>query len=488
MRTQMNWQKLLNPKRFYWPQSLPEESRPTEDALIDVFQADSSRITNSSAYHRLQNKTQVLPFPKADYPRTRLTHTNEVSDCGRELARMIGRELEEQGVFTFKETAVCEDIVSAACKAHDLGNPPFGHSGEFAIQDWARKNIYDSSRNEKFAGISEEKRKDLACFDGNAQGFRILTITNGWRRQGGLQLTYAVIAAFCKYPWSSEHEDTRKLKYCVPTECIEMAKSVFVETGLIEDLRTGRWSKHPLAYIVEAADDISYITSDLEDAARADVGSREKILGYYERLAKDAIKDPSDRKTFVKRQGKIADGEPKALLRYLKDHAQRALKIAARDAFLDNYPKIMVGNFKGALLDASRVAAIVREAKDYMRDFIYDDVGKVRHEVFGSCVITSLLDYYANVLFDFKSQVVAGRSFGHGDKMIDESLRRGVITFPLDNYISSGDYGDITKAICSVGDDSLMQMAVDYVSGMTDPYAVLIYQQLFGIQRPSASW
>jgi dGTPase len=145
MNKPMDWEQLLNRERFYWPRDLEETKRPKDDDILDVFQVDCSRITLSPPFHRLQRKTQVLPFPRTDYPRTRLTHTNEVSDCGRQIARLVGMKLANEGIIRNEEINSIEDIVAAACKAHDIGNPPFGHAGEFAIpplfMDGAEKGL-----------------------------------------------------------------------------------------------------------------------------------------------------------------------------------------------------------------------------------------------------------------------------------------------------------------------------------------------------------
>lgn len=431
----------------------------------------------------------MLPYPKTDYPRSRLTHTNEVSDCGRELARMIGRRLEELGEIENTQIALLEDIVAAACKAHDLGNPPFGHSGEYAIRDWG-KTVFNSQENPSFAGVSKEMREEIANFDGNGQGFRIITETSGWRNRGGLQLTNAVIAAFCKYPWTSEIAGENRSKYSIPSHRADFAKHIFDNVGLNPLSKNGqpiKYVRHPLAYIVEAADDISYITSDLEDAARAEVKSTTEIIEHLDRIAEGALNDPTLWGDFVRRREQIKD-DPKGLLRYSKDHAQRALKVAAVNAFIMNIDPIMNGSGVKSLLDVSTVATVVNSAKKYMRENIYDSVDKVRHEVFGCRVVQNLMEFYASALFEFREQVQAGRTFEVGDNTIDEVLRRFVITFPLDNYISSSGEATITEFIRKSGPDDLMRMVLDFVSGMTDQYAVTIYRQISGIERPDATW
>lgn len=487
----MKWERLLSDRRFFWPRDLPEHSRPHNDTVIGVFQTDSSRVTNSTAYHRLQRKTQVLPYPKTDYPRTRLTHTNEVSDCGRELARMVGQRLEGEGKVSAKQVAAMEDIVAAASKAHDLGNPPFGHSGEHAIRDWAGRNVLKAG-NQRFSEVSEGMREELANFDGNGQGFRIITETSGWRHQGGLQLTTAVLASFCKYPWTSQISRKSGSKYSIPFHSEAAAKFIFDDVGMISlnDSKSPlKYARHPLAYIVEAADDISYITSDLEDAARAEVKRGDEIIEYLDNISHSVIGDGGE--DFIRRRDQIIC-DSKGKLRYSKDHAQRALKAAAADAFVDHYDAIMNGSGVKSLLDVSLAGSIVRDAKKYMREHIYDSVDKVRHEVFGCRVVQNLLDFYTDALFLLRDQVNSGRTFEVGDKMVDEVLRRYVITFPLDNYVctieEARQHETVTDLMRRCKADDLVRMVLDFVSGMTDQYAVTIYKQIFGIERPDATW
>lgn len=486
----MNWELLLNNQRSFWPPNTPEDERP-KDNILDVFQVDSSRITNSSAYHRLQRKTQVLPFPRTDYARSRLTHTMEVSDCGRELARMIGRKLVAANKMSPVQLQSMEDIVPAACKSHDIGNPPFGHSGEYAIQSWATKNTSsDSSQRECRFVLSERKHHELCSFDGNGQGFRLVTVLSGWRRKGGLQLTNAVLATFCKYPWTPDFSGTKR-KYSVPIGSEEIAQSAFQATGLLKLSQSQhgfKYCRHPLAYLVEAADDICYITSDLEDASNAFVADHHEVVKFFEQIAWDAIGDSYDRHRFLRRQELLAAGDKKALRRYLKDHAQRALKIAAADSFIENYEKIMSGTFEGSLFDNSRVASQLRAVRDYFKTYVYDNVDKVRNEVFGAKVVTGLLDFYSEALFSARDQLHVGRSLVSGPNCIDEITRRNIITFPMDNYFPDDDWETKGSLLVATEADDIAQMVIDYISGMTDPYATEIYHQVAAIMRPRASW
>ena len=317
----MKWKELLTTERFFWPRNLKEKERPTHDDILGVFQTDCSRITLSAPFHRLQRKTQVLPFPKTDYPRTRLTHSNEVSDCGRQIARLVGKKLAENNAVEASQISDIEDIVAAACKGHDVGNPPFGHAGEFAIQRWVMKNtaspgIHSMSKS-AVPILREDFRDELVSFDGNAQGFRLLTETTGWRRKGGLQLTCAVLGAFSKYPWTIEHSNpnSEQIKFGVLKSSSQHAEYIFKQCGMKKLISRGnsiKFARHPLAYIVEAADDISYLTADLEDAVKSRVVPAEKAFGFLEQIAKVALETRHERRDLMHRADQISDGDKSA--------------------------------------------------------------------------------------------------------------------------------------------------------------------------------
>ncbi|MFY9827700.1 MAG: dNTP triphosphohydrolase [Rhodoplanes sp.] len=241
----------------------PEE-HGRKEPHISVFQKDAQRIIYSTQFRRLQGKTQVHPFPVYDYLRTRLTHTIEVGNVGRIIANQIEKELARQGDL---EYASCfGDITYAACLAHDLGNPPFGHVGEYAIQCWFSEMQTKSSIVAEV--LSDEGAKnDFLHFDGNAQGFRILTRLAGSRDEGGLRLANATIASFCKYPYSSKYSTASKKKFGFYLEESSYADQIFQSLGMIKD-GTAVYKRHPFAFITEAADDICYLTTDIDDAVR----------------------------------------------------------------------------------------------------------------------------------------------------------------------------------------------------------------------------
>ena len=196
----MDWQKLLSQKRFRGVEEPPSKDKTEE--LRSAFMKDADRIIYSSPFRRLQDKTQVHPFPRTDYIRTRLTHSLEVSTVGRSLGLLVGRYIKKNFDLDI-DTSDFGNIVAAACLAHDIGNPPFGHPGEEAIQHWFKDPTHAKTVGNIKGANAVEKKADLQAFEGNAQGFRILTRLSGWREQGGLRLSCATIGAFMKYPRGS---------------------------------------------------------------------------------------------------------------------------------------------------------------------------------------------------------------------------------------------------------------------------------------------
>ena len=251
MSATMNWHDLLSARR------LVEEASPEKGR--SPYQRDHDRIVFSDAFRRLQGKTQVHPLPDNDHIHNRLTHTLEVASVGRSLGEGVGLYLSETKKLPDGVTATdVGAIVQAACLAHDLGNPPFGHAGEFAIRDWFR-------RHGKELNLDDTTLRDLSNFEGNAQGFRVATRLASNVSRGGLRLTVATLSAFHKYPWSSrdaERQGKNKFGY-FETETA-LFESVCEHAGILCHPDGMRY-RHPLAHLVEAADDICYGITDLED-------------------------------------------------------------------------------------------------------------------------------------------------------------------------------------------------------------------------------
>jgi dGTPase len=241
----MDWHELLSDSRLQRPDAESQEGRSR-------FQQDLDRIVFSSAFRRLAHKTQVHPLAENDHIHTRLTHSIEVASVGRSLGTLVGTHVAK----SLNDPAISPDmfryIVQAACLAHDIGNPPFGHSGEQTISEWFAR--YFATPESRRFGLDPKQQNDFIHFDGNAQGFRVLTQLENWKWNGGLQLTYAVLGAFTKYPNSAATHANQHPDY-IGCEKIGFFKSeekyfsdVAISLGLIK--RENYWCRHPLAFLL----------------------------------------------------------------------------------------------------------------------------------------------------------------------------------------------------------------------------------------------
>jgi len=257
----MDWNNLFSVKR------LEEKYTDSANQTRTTFEVDFDRVVFSSAFRRLQDKTQVIPLPESDFVHTRLTHSLETSCVGRSLAKKIGAEVINRNGLKSVTVEDFGSVVATACLAHDIGNPPFGHSGESAISNYFRKG--PGVKFEK--AIPAEKWSDLINFEGNANGFRIITNRHNILK-GNIRLTYSTLAAFTKYPCSSfkegkQHQNRIHKKYGYFYAETESFEEIFSELKIVKN-KDGIYSRHPLAYIIEAADDICYRIIDFEDGIR----------------------------------------------------------------------------------------------------------------------------------------------------------------------------------------------------------------------------
>lgn len=450
----MDWQRLLSRDRFIGN----GEAEPMIDRPISQFQLDAERILYTSSFRRLQGKTQVYPLPVYDYLRTRLTHTNEVAFVGKTIARNIAREItDELGDITADDIS---DVTYAACLAHDLGNPPFGHIGEDAIQTWFAKKAKQSSFSEVLD--TSKQKYDFLHFDGNAQGFRIMTRLSSWREEGGMRLTYAVLGAFSKYPFPSRHTPSlenkgpndKEKKFGFMQEDSVAALKVFKALGMNE-VGEHAFCRHPLAFLVEAADDISYLTTDIEDAHRV----RQLDFPEAERLLWKIVEC-----------GKYSDsykayraGNEQDKISFLRSLASATLIDGMRQTFLDNKDDILAGKFKSPLVDASKFHAPAREIRKRCNEKIYFERNKIQLEAAGFNVILGLMDLFGGMIEEYLAKK------GNVEKMDkkDQNL------FHLLPEESRNRLQGENVYRCMV-------VLMDYIAGMTDRFALDLYQRLCG--------
>ena len=432
---------------------------PREDKVSDArspFVKDVDRIIFSSAFRRLQDKTQVHSFPETDYVRTRLTHSLEVTSVGRALGTLVGKYIVEkydlrEGPESL-ETGDFGAVVAAACLAHDIGNPPFGHAGEEAIRYWFTES---EGANLLDGDLSEVQKKELQNFEGNAQGFRVLTRLQGWRENGGLQLSCAVLGSFAKYPWSCAQiggglgstGEERKFGYFQHDR--EAFARIARADGLIPGETEGEWRRHPLALLVDAADDICYRIVDLEDgfkAKRLDFDTTEELLrpiaeGTLRRY--DILTSNADR------------------VAYLRAKAIGVLVDQVHKAFWENDEEILRGQFRGNLLDRVPSRDTLREIQNVTRETIFTDERKLEIEVAGFEVIRGLLEIYSEALRSWEER---------GRNIENMTPRQRMIMRLLPEY----------ERLPATRYQWLLRLT-DYVSGMTDGFAVRQYRKLKGI-------
>ena len=448
----MEWSQLLSTDRLGRERKAgslhPERSE---------FRRDSDRITFSTAFRRLQDKTQVFPLADNDYVRTRLTHSLEVSSVGRSLGSRVGAVISERHSLSVHGSDFGE-IVAAAALAHDLGNPPFGHSGEDAIRHWFAKS--DAAREAKI-GLTEAHRADIEKYEGNAQGFRLITRLQMPDNPGGLQLTHATLGAFTKYPRESIIPDTAERgasakKFGFYQSEREHFASVAEACGLVARAPGAAWwARHPLAFLVEAADDICYRLVDFEDGFR---------LGH---LDYDEVRDSFMALISPARHPKRlheahTDGRRVQLLR---DIAIGSAIEECTAFFLENETAILSGAFDAPLIDVVPSNAAWSAIQQRSVETIYATTRGVEIEAAGFEVLGGLLDVFVSSLNDAAANE---RSSARSRKLLQlvpaETLGPNRTPDP-DPY------------------HRLLKM-LDFVSGMTDSYAVSLYKKVRGISLP----
>lgn len=451
----MQWDQLLSRKR------LGSDQPPSTFAARTDFQRDFDRIVFSSAFRRMQDKTQVFPLSRVDYIRTRLTHSLEASSIGRSLGTQVGEQIIARQGLQGIEASDFGDICAAACLSHDIGNPPFGHSGEDAFRHWASSAAYGQRR---VAVLQDSEREDFLSFEGNAQGFRILTRLQNPDNRGGLQLTCATLAAFTKYPRESclggSHfagVSAKKQGFMAEDRAFfaEVAESV----GLVrKDSARAIWCRHPLAFLVEAADDISYRVIDIEDGYRLGYLTLQQVLDLY--LA--VIEEPDEQQARLKG---IRDDKGK--VEFLRAKVINEAVSQAMSCFLDNEQQMLSGELEQPLLAQLPKRCEMDRLIEVAREKIYQVAEVVEIQAAGFRVIGDLLECFVQVLDDIAEQ---GEGAPPRSRMIAQLVPEQFIG--ADRIPSDSPYTRLLRL-------------TDFIAGMTDSYAVSLYKKLTGISLPN---
>lgn len=436
----MEWTSLLSAEREF------REYKKSD--IRNAFQRDYDRIIFSNVFRRMQNKTQVFPLPGSKMVHNRLTHSLEVASVGRSIARTVVKKLSERyGNDMMSELYDIDTIVSAACLAHDLGNPPFGHSGEETISCYFKegpgKDLQDL--------LPDYQWSDLVSFEGNANAFRQLTHQFAGRRQGGMSLTYATLATLIKYPYPS-HLPNKK-KYNIFHSELDTFKKVMDGCKIkCLDEKSMIYARHPLSYMMEAADDICYLILDMEDAHKRGIVETEKIDNFFTSFFRNDETWFFERKEILYKT--ITDNNER--IAFLRATVINKLVDCISDVFISEYKAIMEGDFNKALI--SHLPDFENNALEKCRDFslknIYRHPVVVKIELTGFNVIGGLVDDFV--------QAVLNPNKTYSKKLM--SL--------------------IPEQFKTEKDDlySQLQVVLDYISNMTDLYAVQLYKDLRGIE------
>lgn len=448
----MEWNTLLSNERLHDPKYSEQVNR-------SIFTQDYDRIVFSEPFRRLANKTQVQPLYEHDHVHHRLIHSIEVGSVGRSLAMAIGQWLVEKKRIDKGEENILANIVQAACAAHDIGNPPFGHSGENAIGAWFSEKFTNSKG--MFADLDPALQEEFRAFEGNAQGFRIIARTEMYRNDGGMRLSKAVLGAFMKYPLSAETKDNLSdlaykedgyfgaKKFGIFNSELPLFDEV-AETLSLTKVKVESdtwWRRHPLVFVVEAADDICYNIVDLEDAFTTGELQFDVVRGALFDLADKPNRDTSD----------MSKAEQIAFLRAVA--IGKGIE-SCLEAFKANYSAIMTGTFSQSLVDAGKLNRQFEEIKDLSKKRIFTARRKTELEVSGHRIIGNVLSGILPVY----EQLAANN---WDQKILDDHSKQVARALLLD-----------LRGISNV--EQAMHGMGDFISGMTDRYALRVSRMLSG--------
>ena len=441
----MAWQQLLSVKRY-------EEGGDDVHGALEIgrtpFHKDHDRIVFSSAFRRLDRKTQVHPLSENDHVHSRLTHSLEVSCVGRSLAIHVAEALKSSLPNNISSGDVGA-LVQAACLAHDIGNPPYGHTGEDSIRHW----FLDPCNRHLLQGLSSLECADLQNYEGNAQGFRIVTQVESHRFLGGMRLTQATLGTFLKYPWTVDHaaqQGEKAHKFgCFQSE-LPILEDLAEQLGLISH-GDKRWCRHPLVYLVEAADDVCYGLIDLED------GIEMGILGYsdVEQIFKPLLGvDWSDCRQELERADNL-----RRRISILRGKVMEKLVVAISRAFVNNEALLLAGELQGELSHycGDEVKEAIFAAKSLAKERIFKDPRKTVIEVGAYSTLATLLNIFLSAAHEL---ITTGRSTFRNQRVLEVMGASA----PQPSW-------NLYQAYMRV---------LDYIAGMTDNYAADVALQFSG--------
>lgn len=441
----MNWNQLISNKRL----GQEDQHYQKKDDRTE-FHRDYDRLIFSSPFRRLQNKTQVFPLPGSIFVHNRLTHSLEVASVGRSLGDDVSRHLiEKHPEMKDSHIGECGSIVSAACLAHDMGNPPFGHSGERAIA-----TFFSEGKGLKYKlFVTDGQWNDLIHYEGNANAFRLITHQFKGRRPGGFVMTYSTLASIVKYPFPSVMAGNKQ-KFGFFQSEISTYRKIADELGIIQlnhDTDRLLYARHPLVYLVEAADDICYEIMDIEDAYKLKILSTDEtfslLINFFDEERQEKMQRVMNSVDDVNEQ-----------IGYLRSCCISVLESACVNVFIDNEERILNGEFEGSLISniGGRIGEAYKmcESKSYKKIYVNKDVLDI--ELAGYKIISTLIDLFITASMNPEtaySRLLLGRVSSQYDVMATDPYER----------------------ILSV---------LDFISGMTDVYALDLFRKINGESIP----
>lgn len=503
MTYKIKWEKLLNETREKYKdkEPTPEEiEQAATKKVADVnfiedhrnqFERDYDRVMSSSSLRRLQDKAQVFPLQESDFIRTRLTHSMEVSAIARSFGTWLDMWLSKEGLLKEEDYGKIPAILATAGLVHDIGNPPFGHFGEDVIKKWFKSYFNEKETKEKLK-LTEEEKNDFLSFDGNAQGIRVLSRLQFLNDQYGINFTYGTLSVLIKYPWDSSYDIAKKKnKFGYFHEDQQFAKGILESTVGIDKCR------NPLTYFLEASDDIAYLGADVEDGVKKRIIPWEKV--FEEEICGNAEiydaykKDIDDLKQ--KHDNAKNNNFPDYLLTSVQNFkvwAQGQMIREVKQVFIDNYKAIMNGEFgTEELLEKTNNARLLQVLfKDLLFTYCFPDKEVLSLELIGDSIISDLLNIFVkecimdeSYLDEEKKKYSLASSrpkSGKLFKMISSNfafvhgLPEGKGEINKENY----------KNIQELNHYSRLLLVTDFISGMTDSYAVDLHQKLKGVKMP----
>lgn len=473
----MNWEQLLSTKRKRNGSGKVRYTKSTD--LRSEFEKDYHRIIGSASFRRLQDKTQVFPLDKSDFIRTRLTHSLEVSSFAKSLGQNIGENIlayRKDPDFTVQMKEDICNILQCAGLIHDIGNPPFGHFGEEAIRDWFGRNLSKLTYRGKPVSevLTPQMREDLYHFEGNAQAFRLVTKLHFLVDERGMNLTYALLSTMIKYPVSSLEINTKsgdikdkKLGYYYADE--EMFREIEEATGT-------NGCRHPLTFILEAADDIAYKTADIEDAFVKGFISYHDLLEELTEMEQRYIQEGNS----FSPSGKLKELYDRGRYLHMESPEEYAIKnwivrvqgfliTCATYGFTSNYEAIMAGTYKHDLFYQTYAQRLMDLLGDMAYRRVFTSEAIYRMEVTEAVMIDYLMDRFV------------GAVIGYDDKEEEmNAIDQRMVSFISSNYKNAYHYhargkDDVEKLYLR------LLLVTDYICGMTDSYAKRFYQELKAI-------